>query len=134
MKKVMIALALFIGLNAAQAQKRGNFNKDPEARAKARVEHLDKELNLTTAQKESIHTLVLDQAKSLQSVFKDSDRKQDNVRGKVKEMNAQTDVKIAALLDASQKQKFAELQKNRPNRRPEGGKREVGKREGRTRS
>lgn len=124
MKKVMIALALFIGLNAAQAQNRGDFNKDPEARAKAKVDRLEKELNLSASQKESIHTLVLDQAKNQQNIFKESGQKRDKIREQMKEMSTQTDRKIEAVLDDSQKQKFAELQKEWTKRRSEGGQRE----------
>ena len=153
MKKVMIALALVIGLNAAQAQKRNeankdgqtrnrertehsDFNKDPEARAKAKVEQLDKKLTLTASQKESIHKLVLDQSKNAQALYKDSDHKNEETRNKAKELRAQTDRKIEALLDANQKEKYAEMQKKRTewskrnNRRPDRDKREGGKRDG----
>ncbi len=153
MKKVMIALALLVGLNAAQAQnrneatkdgqtrnrertERSGFNKDPEARAKAKVEQLDKKLALTASQKESIHKLVLDQSKNAQALYKDSDPKNEETRNKAKELRAQTDRKIEALLDANQKEKYAEMQKNRSewskrtNRRPDRDKREGRKQDG----
>ncbi|MFD2743203.1 MULTISPECIES: hypothetical protein [Sphingobacterium] len=151
MKNLMMALALLVGLNAAQAQtsndtnkdgqkrnrakmERNGFSKDPEARAKAKLEHLNKELNLTSSQKESIHKLLLDQSKNAQALYNTSDGKRDAERNNMKELRAQTDRKIEALLDNNQKQKYAELLKKQAERRSTDGKRSGAKWEGRKRS
>ncbi len=124
MKKVMVILAMMVALHAAQAQQRGGrgtMERDPEARAKARVERLDEALKLTPQQKDSIHNWVLAQTKTQQNTFKDAGQNRENIRSQMQQIHQQTDSKIVSILDETQKAKYAEMQKQQKNRRPAGG-------------
>lgn len=130
MKQFMILVALIAGVNIASAQQRGGFQKDPEARAKAQVEKLEKELSLKPEQKDSIHAWVLSQAQEQQAAFKTAGQDRSKLRADMKARHELTDSKISAILDDTQKQKYAELKEERLNKmeaRAEKGNRPRGK-------
>ncbi len=131
MKQFMILVALIAGVNIASAQQRGGFQKDPEARAKAQVEKLEKELSLKPEQKDSIHVWILSQAQEQQAAFKAAGQDRSQLRADMKARYELTDSKISAILDDTQKQKYAELKEERLNKmeaRAEKGNRPRGKR------
>src|SRR5690606_28205345 len=90
------------------AQERGRRAGTPEERAKRATEHLEKELKLTAAQKDSVYAYSLAQSKAMQQAFqnnKDGDRRQ--MGEKMRELRTQTNTKILSVLDEDQKKAYS---------------------------
>ncbi|WP_353129573.1 hypothetical protein [Parapedobacter pyrenivorans] len=122
---MMAALLLTVGLSFAQ-QRGGGFS-NPEENAKRTSERLEKELGLSTAQKDSVYAYSLEQSKAMRQVFQDNehgDRQQ--VMGEMRKLREQTDQKIRSVLDDGQKKAYEKLVEERANRMRQGGGRRGG--------
>lgn len=123
---MMAAVLMMVGLSFAQ--QRGGST--PEESAKRMSERLEKELKLSTAQKDSVYAYSLAQSKAMREAFQNNrngDRAQ--MGEKMRGLRKQTDEKILSVLDANQKKAYAKLIEDRANRmRERGGRRGGGNR------
>lgn len=118
MKKAILALALFAGLNTAvsaqQVQKQAH-NKEqrakmtPEQRAERHAGRLQKALGLTDAQKQAIIESDVQTAKQIQPLKEE----QKDRREKLVAMQKQRDEKMKSILTPEQYAKFQEMKKER---------------------
>src|SRR5690606_41366076 len=114
MKKCILmttALLMMVGLSFAQQRGRST----PEERAQRTTEHLEKELKLTAAQKDSVYAYSLAQGKAMRAAFQNNgngDRAQ--MAEKMRELRKQTDEKILSILDTDQKTAYTTLTEGRP--------------------
>jgi len=118
-------LLMAVGLSFAQQGGR-NFGT-PEENAKRTADQLEKELNLSAAQKDSVYAYTLEQGKAMRQAFQDNqngDRQQ--MMGKMRELRTQTDKKILAVLDADQKKAYEKVIEERASRMRQGGGRRGG--------
>lgn len=102
MKKILfVALVAMLGLQPADAQRKGGNTRAPEQM----VEKLDKKLNLTDEQEKQITALYAD-------FFKQEVSREER-RTAMQELNK----KIEALLTDEQKTAFEQMKKERPQRK-----------------
>lgn len=102
MKKILfLALVAMLGMQPANAQRKGGNTRTPEQM----VEKLDKKLNLTDEQEKQITTLYTD--------FFKQDLSREERRTAMQELEK----KIAALLTDEQKTTFEQMKKERPQRK-----------------
>lgn len=102
MKKILfVALVAMLGLQPADAQRKGGDTRTPEQM----VEKLDKKLNLTDEQEKQITTLYAD--------FFKQELSREERRTAMQELNK----KIEALLTDEQKTAFEQMKKERPQRK-----------------
>lgn len=102
MKKILfVALVAMLGLQSADAQRKGGNTRTPEQM----VEKLDKKLNLTDEQEKQITTLYAD--------FFKQELSREERRTAMQELNK----KIEALLTDEQKTAFEQMKKERPQRK-----------------
>lgn len=127
MKTVLLTIVALTGaflFSYAQPQQRGGQGRmNPEERAKRTVENLEKPLKLTKEQKDSVYAYSLAQTKEQQALFqqgRDGDRQA--MMGKMREIQANTDKKIRAILNDDQKASYEELVKERQNRQRPGNR------------
>ena len=102
MKKILfLALVAMLGMQPADAQRKGGNTRTPEQM----VEKLDKKLNLTDEQEKQITTLYAD--------FFTQELSREERRTVMQELEK----KIAALLTDEQKTAFEQMKKERPQRK-----------------
>lgn len=102
MKKILfVALVAMLGLQPADAQRKGGNTRIPEQM----MEKLDKKLNLTDEQEKQITTLYAD--------FFKQELSREERRTAMQELNK----KIEALLTDEQKTAFEQMKKERPQRK-----------------
>lgn len=102
MKKILfVSLVAMLGLQSADAQRKGGNTRTPEQM----VEKLDEKLNLTDEQEKQITTLYAD-------FFK-----QELSRKERKTAMQELNKKIEALLTDEQKTAFEQMKKERPQRK-----------------
>ena len=102
MKKILfVALVAMLGLQPADAQRKGGNTRTPEQM----VEKLDKKLNLTDEQEKQITTPYADFIKQALS--------REERKTAMQELNK----KIEALLTDEQKTAFEQMKKERPQRK-----------------
>lgn len=102
MKKILfVALVAMLGLQSADAQRKGGNTRTPEQM----VEKLDKKLNLTDEQEKQITTLYAD--------FFKQELSREERKTAMQELNK----KIEALLTDEQKTAFEQMKKERPQRK-----------------
>lgn len=102
MKKILfVALVAMLGLQSADAQRKGGNTRTPEQM----VEKLDEKLNLTDEQEKQITTLYTD--------FFKQELSREERRTAMQELNK----KIEALLTDEQKTAFEQMKKERPQRK-----------------
>lgn len=122
MKQIVLVVLAILGiasLTNAQ-QPRNGMRANPEERAKRSVEMLDKELTLTSIQKDSIYQFSLNEAKDQQALFKQNDagNRRENFE-KMKGIREETQEKIKGLLTNDQQQKYDKLLQERQSRMKE---------------
>lgn len=125
MMLLMAGLLVIVGFSFAQQRGRG-FGT-PEENAKRTTERLEKELKLSAAQKDSVYTYSLEQAKTMQQAFQNNqngDRRE--MMDKMRELRQQTDKKILSVLDDSQKTAYEKIVQERASRMRQGGGRRGG--------
>lgn len=102
MKKILlVALVAMLGMQSADAQRKGGNTRTPEQM----VEKLDEKLNLTDEQEKQITTLYTD--------FFKQELPREERRTAMQELNK----KIEALLTDEQKTAFEQMKKERPQRK-----------------
>lgn len=102
MKKILfVALVAMLGLQSADAQRKGGNTRTPEQM----VEKLDEKLNLTDEQEKQITTLYAD--------FFKQELSREERKTAMQELNK----KIEALLTDEQKTAFEQMKKERPQRK-----------------
>lgn len=102
MKKILlVALVAMLGMQSADAQRKGGNTRTPEQM----VEKLDEKLNLTDEQEKQITTLYTD--------FFKQELSREERRTAMQELNK----KIEALLTDEQKTTFEQMKKERPQRK-----------------
>jgi len=126
MKKCILmttAMLMIAGLSFAQQRGRST----PEERAKGMSERLEKALQLSAAQKDSVYAYSLAQSKAMRQAFQNNrngDRQQ--MGEKRRELRKETDTKILSILDSDQKKAYTKLMEERANRMRQGGGRRSG--------
>jgi hypothetical protein len=124
MKKLAIALALIIGVQAASVaqDRKGDFrNMTPEQRAEKKTARMEQTLNLTADQKKAVYEMNLSAAKNMQA---------NKGVGKEKMMEAHraNDAKLKNILSADQYSKYEQIKAEREKKMQEKrGKRELKK-------
>ena len=135
MKKtfILMATALIMAL-AMQAQDvnasrhhRGHGpagDMDPQKMVEMRVKHLDKELSLTSDQKDAITRIYTEEANEMKEMMakhvkdekgtKPDKSAMDAERKVMQERRQATDAKVEALLNADQKARFAQIKERKP--------------------
>jgi periplasmic protein CpxP/Spy len=83
------------------------------------LQHLTRELNLTSDQQAQIKPLLLNQQEKMQTLFQDQSLSQEDRHTKAQSIAEDTHSKIEALLSDEQKQKFEAMQQ-RMHRGPSG--------------
>lgn len=120
MKKLIIALALTLGLNGfaqetTPPQKRANMEKmTPEQRQQKHLTHLTKELNLDAKQQESVGKILAEKSAKAHEFKTKTDAKGDKMtpeertafKNKMQAEKADTEAKMKAILSADQYQKW----------------------------
>ncbi len=102
MKKILfVSLVAMLGLQSADAQRKGGNTRTPEQM----VEKLDEKLNLTDEQEKQITTLYAD--------FFKQELSREERKTAMQELNK----KIEALLTDEQKTAFEQMKKERPQRK-----------------
>jgi hypothetical protein len=139
MRKLIMIVALFVGVNATVSAQDGKKNREafknmtPEQRAEQQTARMEKNLQLNDAQKKAILELNLNSAKEFQGLK--AERKALNEKGKALHQARQE--KLKSILSADQ---FAQLQKQQADRkakmaeRRKAGKGRAGHGENRTRT
>ncbi len=115
-----VVLLLVAGLSVAQ-QRGGRGFGNPEENAKQTAERLEKELKLSPAQKDSVYAYSLEQGKAMRQAFERGGEDRQQVMGKMRELRTQTDQKILAVLDATQKKAYEKIVEERASRMRQGG-------------
>lgn len=83
------------------------------------LEHLTRELNLSTDQQSQIKPLLVDQQQKMEALHQDESLAQEDRRAKAKSISDDTHSRIEAVLNDDQKQKFEAMQQ-RMHHGPEG--------------
>ena len=89
-----------------------------------RAEQLKDELNLTDEQTSKVKAVFEEQDKEMKKLFEKSEDDRAAMRDTMLKKRKETDQKITSLLNAEQKKKFEELQKQRQKRLEERRRRE----------
>lgn len=122
MKKIFLIIALFAGsVSLSQAQQRQQ--RSPEEMAQRNVDGLEKRLNLTADQKAKIYTIVLAQAKtmdSLRTAGRNSGGDRQAAFSKIREFQDENNKKISALLNDDQKKAYDQMLEERRSRMRNG--------------
>ena len=84
----------------------GPHRMDPDRQ----LQHLTRELNLSSDQQSQIKPLLVDQQQKMQALFQDPSLAQEDRQAKAKSITEDTHNKIEALLTDEQKQKFEAMQ------------------------
>ena len=128
MKKQIASLALgtFFGLGilaaAPQAQDQSNTAPNKESHHRRQpdpqreVNALGKKLNLTDDQKNQILPILTDRQQQMQSIHSDSSLSAEDRRTKMRTLWEDSDGKIKAVLNDTQKQKYDQMQQERRDR------------------
>lgn len=106
--KLIIVAILFFGFSGF-SQDPEHENKTPEEHAKNRSERLAKSLELTDTQKGEIYSIT-------KSHFDETKSKREQIRSlrdELKKAKDECDLKIEAVLDDTQKEKYKEIQEKR---------------------
>jgi len=124
MKKEFLAVAVFLLIAGFCFGQRGNNRGfgTPEENAERTTERLEKELELSTAQKDSVYSYTLEQGKRMQQIFQENqggDRQQ--LMGKMRDLREETDKKIHSVLNADQQKAYEKMAEERANRMRNGG-------------
>lgn len=93
----------------------GPHRMDPDRE----LQHLTRELNLSSDQQSQIKPLLVDQQQKMQALFQDESLAQEDRHAKAKSISDDTHSKIEALLTDEQKPKYEAMQQ-RMHRGPEG--------------
>lgn len=127
MKQGLLTVAtILVAVVVTFAQQRGGRGfGNPEENAKQNAERLEKELKLSSVQKDSVYAYSLAQSKAMQQAFQGGNGDRQQMMGKMRELREQTDKKILTVLDDNQKKAYEKLVKERANRQgpPGGGQR-----------
>lgn len=122
MKRLMIALALFLGVQAvSNAQevhdrKGQHRNMTPEQRAEKQTERMQQDLQLTDAQKKAVYELNLQSAKEMKAARTEG---AEANKEKFKAMHEQRDARLNAILSADQLKKYETIKAERKNKMKE---------------
>ena len=122
MKKLVMAIALMVGVQATALAQKGDFRSmTPEQRAEKKTARMEQTLNLTADQKKAVYELNLNAAKNMQA---------GNGAGKEKMMEAHraNDAKLKNILSADQYSKYEQMKAERKKKMQEKrGERELKK-------
>jgi Spy/CpxP family protein refolding chaperone len=108
--------------NAPPAQEQGQpgpggpRHMDPDKQ----LQHLTKELDLTTDQQSQIKPVLVDRQQKLQALFQDQSVSQDDRRTRARSIIGDSNSKIEAVLNDQQKQKFEAMQQRMRHGGPGG--------------
>lgn len=106
---IVIAMAVFMAFNMLSAQ---GMRMSPEERAKA----LKDSLSLDSVQTAKVVAIYKESQKAMQDAFQNASGDRESMRSTMQELSTKTDEKVKALLNDTQKKKYAEMIKNRPQR------------------
>ncbi|SFC04899.1 hypothetical protein SAMN05421747_103264 [Parapedobacter composti] len=126
-QKILFTVAVLlmaVGLSFGQQQRGGRGFGTPEENAKRTTERLAEQLKLSKAQQDSVYAYTLEQGKAMQQAFQanqNADRQQ--MMGKMRALREETDEKIRAVLDDSQKKAFEKMREEQASRMRQGGRR-----------
>lgn len=110
MKTIVLTLAIaFIGLTSTFAQNTGKQKMTPEQRAEKSTAKLEKELTLTTDQKQKIYAVELDKYKQTEAWHKQSSADRKAKKDQYIASKTETDAKIDQVLTPDQKKKLEVL-------------------------
>lgn len=110
MKTIVLTLAIaFIGLTSTFAQSTGKQKMTPEQRAEKSTAKLEKELTLTTDQKQKIYAVELDKYKQTEAWHKQSSADRKAKKDQHIASKTETDAKIDQVLTPDQKKKLEVL-------------------------
>ncbi len=121
MKKTLLFLAILAVTSFAKAQPR--MQRNPEEVAKRQSEMLEKRLGLSADQKAKIYDLTLSQAKSRDSLMTAARNGGGDRKAMMEKMRAQqneSQTKIKAVLNDTQKAEFDKWQQERMDRMRQG--------------
>lgn len=107
----VVALALSSVVVAVAVSAQG-MRITPEERAKS----LKDSLNLDSAQTVKVVAIYKESQKSMQEAFQNASGDRESMRGTMQEISKKADDKVKALLNDTQKKKYEEMIKNRPQR------------------
>lgn len=106
---VVLALGSIVVAAVLSAQ---GMRISPEERAKA----LKDSLNLDSVQTVKVAAIYKESQKSMQDAFQNATGDRESMRGTMQEITKKADDKVKALLNDTQKKKFEQMIKNRPQR------------------
>lgn len=106
---VVLALGSIVVATVLSAQ---GMRISPEERAKA----LKDSLNLDSVQTVKVAAIYKESQKSMQDAFQNATGDRESMRGTMQEITKKADDKVKALLNDTQKKKFEQMIKNRPQR------------------
>jgi hypothetical protein len=104
---LVVSSVMVVGVLSAQGMR-----ISPEERAKA----LKDSLGLDADQTSKVVTIYKESQKSIQDAFQNASGDRESMRGTMQEITKKADEKVKALLNDTQKKKFEEMIKNRPQR------------------
>lgn len=114
---ITLMIVALLAISSSYAQERGTGQvRSPEERTKMQVQRLTKELNLSQAQQDSIYKYSLQTAKDQQEMMKNAGEDRAAMREKMKPLREKSTAKIKSFLNAEQKAKYEEMQKQMQNR------------------
>lgn len=117
-KLITMMFVAVVAISSSYAQEQGpRQGGTPEERTKMQVERLNKELNLSQAQQDSIYKYSLQTTKEQQTIMKTAGDNREAVREKMKPIREKNIAKIKSFLNEEQKAKYEDLQKQMQNRR-----------------
>jgi periplasmic protein CpxP/Spy len=131
-----LAIALFASTANAQdrpqgdAQRRGRPERfDPAQRVERRITFLTEQLQLSESQQTQIRSILTEEMNAMQALRPqagreerraEADARRDSVRAQMQQLRQRTEQRIAGVLNAQQRTKYQELQKQREEHRGRG--------------
>ena len=143
------AVALGLSASSVDAQERGEGNArrggrperfDPAQRIERRVSFLTEQLQLSASQQTQVRSILTEELNAIQALRpqgvgedrrRPGDSGPDSVRTQMQQIRQRTEQRLANVLNAAQRTKYQELQKQMEERRKGEGPRAEGQRRGR---
>lgn len=118
MKKILLTLAIAVaGFTATYAQDAVKAKMTPEQKAEKSTAKLQKELSLTTDQKQKIYAIELDKAKKSEAWHAKSKDARKEMKTQHDALKKETDAKLDKVLNAEQKKKLDVIQSEKKDKK-----------------
>lgn len=122
MKKLLLMCALLFGAATFTQAQDAKAEATPQEMAAKRTAALDKKLTLTADQKAKTEAIYLSQANQMVKLNAEAGDDKKALGAKKKQLMAETDVKVEALLTAEQKATYTAWKESMAKKRAEGKK------------